>query len=297
MVMAINRIVAPMRSCVVPLAVLIFSLMHLSFRWPVENPVITSTFGESRWDHFHDGMDVISPDRIVYTVNSGELVFYWNKARFPFDEYPGIGNCVILDHGDDVISIYGHLVDGIVPKSKYTDGDAIGSMGNTGHSMATHLHFTLYNRTAKKSINPFSVLPKIEDAKQPVHVASWFRIGDRYVQLRDKGNYRITAHHPLLLEITDTISKRERLGVYKLAVQINERTVLDVEFNEIDSSKNILTVGGFVAQDLFDEKGYYRVADAKYVEGENRIKVIATDFNGNRMESALTISVHLDIRQ
>lgn len=291
------KIARLMRSCVVPLAMLILSFMHLSFRWPVESPIITSTFGESRWDHFHDGMDVISPDQTVYPVNSGDLVFYWNKARFPFDEYPGIGNYVILDHGNDLISMYGHLVDGIAPKSTYHDGDAIGGMGNTGHSMATHLHFTLYNRTGKKSINPFSVLPKIEDAKQPAHVATWFRIGDRYIQLRDKGNYRITAHHPLLLEITDTISKRERLGVYKLAVQINDRTVLDVEFNEIDSSKNILTVGGFASQDLFDEKGYYRIAGAKYVEGENRVKVIATDFNGNRMESALTISVHLDIKQ
>lgn len=295
--MATNNLLSHIKALAIPSALVFLAFLHLSFRWPAENPVITSSFGESRWDHFHDGVDVISSDRTVYPVASGDLVYYWSKARFPFDEYPGMGNYLIIDHGGDIISIYGHLSDEAVPKSRYGDGEAIGKMGNTGHSMATHLHFTLYNRNLKKSINPFSLLPRIEDAKPPIHIATWFRIGDRYVQLRDKGNYRITAHHSLLLEITDTISKRERLGVYKLAVQINERTVLDVEFNEIDSSKNILTVGGMTSQDLFDEKGYYRIAGAKYVDGENRIKIIATDFNGNRMESALNFSVRLDIRQ
>lgn len=295
--MAINNFFSFVRALAVPAALVFLALMHLSFRWPAENPVITSSFGESRWDHFHDGMDVIASDKTVYPVAEGDLVYYWSKSRFPFDEYPGMGNYLIISHGSDIVSIYGHLSDGVAPKNRYADGEAIGSMGNTGHSMATHLHFTLYNRTGKKSINPFTALPKIEDAKPPVHIATWFRIGDRYVQLRDKGNYRITAHHPLLLEITDTISRRERLGVYKLAVQINERPVLDVEFNEIDSSKNILTVGGLTSQDLFDEKGYYRIAGAKYAEGENRIRIIATDFNGNRMESTLSFSIHLDIRQ
>ncbi len=295
--MPINNLFSYVRALAVPVALVILAFTHVSFRWPADNPVITSSFGESRGDHFHDGMDVISSNRTVYPVASGDLVYYWNKARFPFDEYPGMGNYFIVDHGGEIVSIYGHLSDAVIPKSRYGEGEAIGSMGNTGHSMATHLHFTLYNRNGKKSINPYSLLPRIEDAKPPVHIATWFRIGDRYVQLRDKGNYRITAHHPLLLEITDTISKRERLGVYKLAVQINDRTVLDVEFNEIDSSKNILTVGGIASQDLFDEKGYYRIAGAKYVEGENRIKITATDFNGNRMENTLSFSIHLDIRQ
>lgn len=286
-----------MRVLSVPSAIVILVLMQLSFRWPADNPIITSSFGESRWDHFHDGMDVISVDQNVYPVMPGSLVYYWNKSRFPFDEYPGMGNFIIIDHGNDIIGIYGHLSDGTVPKSNYAEGEILGTMGNTGHSMAKHLHFTLYKRNEKKSINPFAILPRIEDSKPPMHVATWFHIGDRYVQLRDKGNYRITAHHPLLLEITDTISKRERLGVYKLAVQINERTVLDVEFNEINSAKNILTVGGMTSQDLFDEKGYYRVAGARYVEGENRVKIVATDFNGNRMESSLAFSIHLDIRQ
>ncbi|MCX7679524.1 MAG: M23 family metallopeptidase [Spirochaetes bacterium] len=277
--------------------IVFFAIMHLSFRWPVENPVVTSTFGESRWDHFHDGIDVISTNRIVVPIAPGTLVFYWNKNRFPFDDYLGMGNYVVIDHGNDLVAIYGHLSDDAIPKLKYEEGDIIGKMGNTGHSFATHLHFTILKRSENKSINPLLILPPISDVKPPIHLSTWFRIGERYVPIREKGNYRITAHHPLLIEISDSIAKRERLGVYKLFVQLNDRTLLDVEFREISSSKNILTVQGLTSNDLFDERGFYRIAGTKYVEGENRLRIVATDFHGNRVERVLTFFIHLDIAQ
>ena len=63
----------------VPL-VLVMSLV--SFKWPVTNGTVTSTFCESRWDHFHDGIDMTSIDDKVYPVEDGKLLFYWDKALF-----------------------------------------------------------------------------------------------------------------------------------------------------------------------------------------------------------------------
>jgi hypothetical protein len=272
------------------------ALMNVSFRWPVDNAIITSTFGESRWDHFHDGMDVISPDRKVYPVAEGKLVYYWNRARFPLDNYPGMGNFRVIDHGNSMLGIYGHLGDDAAVRTVFTPGEPLGFMGNTGHSMAAHLHFTLVKAGDNKSINPLGILPPVNDARPPVHLGTYLRIGDRYIPLRGKTNYRLTQHYPLLLEINDTILGRERLGIYKLSVTLNDRKVLDVEFAEINSAKNILTLQGMASEDLFDEKGYYRVAGVKYAEGENRVKVVALDYSGNRMESDLAFMVNLDIK-
>jgi len=274
----------------------ILALSTASFRWPVDNATVTSTFGESRWDHFHDGMDVISPDLKIFPVTPGRLVYNWNRARFPLDRYSGMGNFKVVDHGNALFSIYGHLHDDPTLQTSYAEGDVLGIMGNTGHSMARHLHFTLIKLKEGKSINPLTVLPAVKDERPPVHQGTYLRIGEKYIPIRGKINYRLTRHYPLLLEITDTISGRERLGVFRLSVELNDRKVLDAEFGEIGSVKNVLTVGGMASEDLFDEKGYYRVAGARYAEGENRLKITAFDYAGNKMESDLTFMVNLDLK-
>ncbi len=274
----------------------ILALATASFRWPVDNATVTSTFGESRWDHFHDGMDVISPDLKIFPVTSGRVVYHWNRAHFPLDRYPGMGNFKVVDHGKGLFGIYGHLDDDPSFKTAFAQGDVLGVMGNTGHSMARHLHFTLLKLKEGASLNPLTVLPPVKDERPPVHKGTYLRIGDTYVPIRGKVNYRLTRHYPLLLEIADTVSGRERLGVYKLTVELNGRKVLDAEFKEICSRKNVLTVMGKEAEDLFDEKGHYRVAGARYVEGENRLKVTAFDFAGNKMESELAFMVNLDLK-
>ncbi len=276
--------------------VAVLALMNASFRWPVDNHIITSTFGESRWDHFHDGMDVISPDKKVYPIAAGKLLYYWNRARFPLDNYPGMGNFRIVDHGNNLLAIYGHLADDATARTDLAPAELLGLMGNTGHSMASHLHFTLVRPGDRKSVNPLGVLPAVDDARPPVHLGTYIRIGEKYIPIRAKVNYRLTQHYPLLLEITDSIQGRERLGVYRLTVTLNEKKVLETEFAEISSATGVLTLQGMVSEELFDEKGYYRVAGVKYAEGENRVKVVALDYAGNRLESDFSFMVNLDIK-
>ena len=279
------------------LCVISLSFFNTSFRWPLDNLTVTSTFGESRWDHFHDGMDVISALNRVYPVTKGSMVYYWSRSRFPLDNYPGMGNFVIIDHGNSILGVYGHLADGGIVKESYLETDEIGIIGNTGHSMAPHLHFSLLNMKEEKSINPLILLPQVPDDKPPAHLETFFKIGERYIPIRPKTNYRITRHHPVLMEIRDTISGRERLGVYRLTVHFNEKQILDALFSEICSRKNFLTIQGLSSDDLFDEKGYYRVSGIRYIEGENRLKIVALDYLGNRLESNLAFQVNLDIQQ
>ena len=271
------------------------ALSMTSFRWPVNDGTITSTFCESRWDHFHDGIDMVSAGDSVYPVEPGKLLFYWDRAIFPLDNYPGGGNFKVLEHRNGIVSIYMHLQNGVPEKKNYASNEPIGLMGDTGHSMKKHIHFTLLESNRKTSRNPFLRLPRIEDARAPDILEIAFHIGDKYVIVRDSSSIRLTRHYPLLIKIIDSMKGRENLGIYKLSVSVNGRKVLDDVFNELTISRGKPRVGGRSFETLFDRKGYYRAGGITYLEGENSVKITASDFAGNSSEKEFLFNVKLDM--
>lgn len=60
------------------------------------------------------------------------------------EEYQGYGNAVLIDHGQDVITLYGHMQWGSLQVARGQQIAAVaplGAEGNTGKSFGCHLHF------------------------------------------------------------------------------------------------------------------------------------------------------------
>lgn len=284
-----------MNKNILVLSLLILAGFNLSFRWPVTEPILTATFGESRGDHFHDGIDMISTNTAVYPVSSGKLMFAWNRVYFPLDNYWGGGNYKIINHEKNLLSIYMHLEDGDDLKPAYSESDIIGYYGNTGHSYGKHIHFSLIDQGKKESINPFINLPQYADTKAPEILYFYVRIGDKYVRLNENSDIRLTQHYPLLVEIRDTITGRENLGIYRLKAVINGKEVLNTDFSHIGINENGLTIQNFAYDNIFDEKGYYKISGIRYQEGLNSIEIQTSDFNGNTAEKVFSINIDLDM--
>lgn len=68
-----------------------------------------------------------------------------NDGKVVFAELLGIyGNCVVIDHGYGLQSIYGHLSEFLVKKGDLVKkGQIIGKTGSTGMAGGDHLHFTM----------------------------------------------------------------------------------------------------------------------------------------------------------
>jgi murein DD-endopeptidase MepM/ murein hydrolase activator NlpD len=130
------------------------ALAHLPSRWPVRG-AINSAFGRraSPWaegTEFHSGLD-ISADRgaPVHAPAPGTVVFAGAQIEF--------GLSVILDHGHEIRTLYGHLSKVSVSAGQQVErGQVVGLTGNTGKSTGPHLHYEILVKG--QSVNPRAYL-------------------------------------------------------------------------------------------------------------------------------------------
>lgn len=72
--------------------------------------------------------------------------------------YYDYGNTVLIDHGDGLITLYGHMQWGslrVDVGDPVTAGTPLGAEGNTGRSFGCHLHFEIRNNGARLDPEPF----------------------------------------------------------------------------------------------------------------------------------------------
>lgn len=99
---------------------------------------------------FHGGIDIAGNDRTpIYAVQDGIVIFSGVNG--------GYGNCVMINHGNGMITLYAHCSSLSVMKGdSVSKGDNIARVGNTGRSTGPHLHFEV--RINGKLINPINFL-------------------------------------------------------------------------------------------------------------------------------------------
>lgn len=114
--------------------------------WPVPGR-ISQSFSPS-----HPAIDIVTGHgALVVAADGGEVVY----AEW---EISGFGYLVVVDHGDDYRSYYGHLYGFYVDVGQRVErGDLLGQLGTTGNSTGPHLHFEMRHKGL--SLDPLKLLP------------------------------------------------------------------------------------------------------------------------------------------
>jgi murein DD-endopeptidase MepM/ murein hydrolase activator NlpD len=118
------------------------------FIWPVSGPV-TSPFGW-RWGRMHQGIDIGVPyGTPIHAAAAGTVIYCgWEE---------GYGNFVVIDHGGNLATAYGHQSQIAVACGQHVNqGDVIGYVGCTGHCFGPHLHFEV--RVDGNPVDPLGYL-------------------------------------------------------------------------------------------------------------------------------------------
>lgn len=118
---------------------------------------VTSNFGTrihpiTGKRHTHTGIDFAAPQGTdIYAAEDGVVIVA--------QSWSGYGNCVIIDHGNGLWTLYGHIRNGGIKVDKgetVKKGQKIAEVGSTGNSTGPHLHFEV--RKNETPVNPSSYL-------------------------------------------------------------------------------------------------------------------------------------------
>ena len=112
-----------------------------AYVWPCPSSrLITSEYGYrihpiQGTKKMHTGIDIGAKSGTDIVAAAGGTVI---MAQY----YGGYGNCVIVDHGGGVSTLYAHMSKiGVSNGQKVSAGQSIGKVGSTGNSTGPHLHF------------------------------------------------------------------------------------------------------------------------------------------------------------
>lgn len=117
---------------------------------PSDQFVLTSPFGTrvnpfTRASDFHKGLDLSSPTGTPILASADGIVTF--AGRYPLSQSVNwwrFGNVVVLKHADRFVTIYAHC-DTVKVKAgqQVRQGDVIATVGNSGWSTNSHLHYEL----------------------------------------------------------------------------------------------------------------------------------------------------------
>jgi len=125
---------------------------------PINGAIVTTSGFGYRLDPFthlralHEGLDITASygTSIKATASGTIIIAGWDG---------GYGKCVRIDHGNGLISTYGHCSKLLVTVGQYIQkGAVIAKVGSTGRSTAPHLHYEI--ELFGQKINPFKFLGK-----------------------------------------------------------------------------------------------------------------------------------------
>lgn len=275
---------------------LIFAVSLFALEWPVENPMLKSTFAENKGGSFNTGIDIVAEMPSVKAVADGEVIYYREENSNLFSLPSGLGNFVILEHDRQLRTLYANLGTESFLKNKNKNkakaGDVIGIIDNNGTSEENYFHFEVIDRELREIVNPVVLFPVIPDSRKPVieEVSIKGEGESNYTRLYSRNNIK-AGKYDLSAVIYDISENRrqtgkDRVAPYTINIYLNGEEVSALKYNSLKKSNNTLTINGKStgAKEYYpfpDNPWQIYLGNFDFKIGTIRIEIAAGDYAGN----------------
>ena len=265
-----------------------WSVCSWSYQWPVDRIVLTGTFGESRWTHFHNGIDLGGGEQDIRPIEEGEVVFRFEENGSPDALPSGMGNFIVVEHNQRVRSLYAHMKPGSMNTAENTVGTdtVLGRVGESGGSYGKHLHLTVIDGDFNQVINPLIVLPSRIDGVRPRINGLYAKSGASLTPLAANMSLA-TGTYRLLISVQDPsgdVDYYMPMAPYKITFFMNGEEITDYSFENIrrKDGRSVLYKSDDVSfQDMYLDEWLINLGEIHFLPGETVLEVIAMDIAEN----------------
>ncbi|MEW5815510.1 MAG: M23 family metallopeptidase [Spirochaetota bacterium] len=276
----------------------LISRICLAYEWPVEKIMLTATFGESRKDHFHSGIDIGGGEQEVHPIAEGEIVFFHEEGE-DFSGIPtGLGSFIVVEHEGGIKSLYGHLKQQTIPVSMTQVGikDVIGVIGDTGGSYGPHLHLEIIDKEFGQDVNPLLLLPPIQDKNKPVVRTLSFEKDGSIIPVTspvviNPGTAELKAS---IFDLSADVPFYCPMAPFSISVFINGETTFNVVFEALralDGNIILIQSNNLTFSDFYESDWDVKLGKIDLHPGESRLEIAVKDYAGNTTNRQFLIKV------
>ena len=230
-----------------------------------ENKIrITSTFGEFRTDHFHNGVDFGGNRMPIYPIADGEIVHYSDFDEDPTRPVYGVGNTLIVEHSEGIRSYYYHIDNGSIEKNyaKVTENDIL-ALTNKGSEQSPLIH-GIYLRTE-----------------------------NRLIQIKDNMSIRYNDEIKLFVKAYDLLGSIP-MGLKRVKIYMNDDLLRDYDFTYFIKQNNVYYISpDYRFEDVYGvDSHYYRGGSFIPKRGKYIFKAEVTDFDDKSVVLTRSVNFH-----
>jgi hypothetical protein len=269
-----------------------------SFNWTQDNVSAGSFllgFGELR-DNIMSHSLCFNTAEVIKSAEKGVVVAVIktpdsDSARF----FSTLGNAVIVNHGDELVSVYGNL-DHITLAGDSLEADSlIGVSGSSGwHREQAGLEFQIIDMKNQKALNPRTLMPRLESAASPALpvVVALNKQNESFLL----GNARRIPAGQYKLYL------RNGNAPYKTSVLVNGAVNETITYDALSASRENgrLTAQGkspYTTEDIYpltfgDARNYLYLSAVTLAQGRNTVAVIVADINSVERQAVFSVDVY-----
>jgi hypothetical protein len=277
---------------VIRLLLLLLTLPAWGWQWPVSDPVVNGTFGQSVGGGYLRGILISAGEQPVYPVAEGEVIFVREEGSEP---RTGLGTVVVVQHERGFRSLYAHLVPGSAPEagSIVTEETQIGVVGQSGVPDSPMLQVQVIDTETGSYVNPLVLLPRREDPLQPRILNVFAESRGALYSLTD--NQSLPAgEYTLLVECSDLTSRGSNaVAPYSLSLLVDGREEFALSFDSIvheDGAARVSTGPPLSHDALYAGTDLYRLGQIVLQTGRTILEIVAHDYEGNESSIVLPIA-------